>query len=76
MVTSRVGRPSCRVRSPAGEVSATAWLLSRPVVTAPIVGATKLTHLEDAVASVELELSAEECAELEAGYTPHKVLGH
>ena len=55
---------------------ALAWLLSRPVVTAPIVGATKIAQLEDAMAAVELELTADECAELEAGYTPHKVLGH
>ena len=53
-----------------------AWLLSRPAVTAPIVGATKLAQLEDAIAAVELVLTPEECAALEACYTPHKVLGH
>ena len=53
-----------------------AWLLSRPAVTAPIVGATKLAQLQDAVAAVELVLTAEECAALEEHYTPHKVLGH
>jgi aryl-alcohol dehydrogenase-like predicted oxidoreductase len=55
---------------------ALAWLLSRPAVTAPIVGATKLPQLEDAIRAVELELSPEECAALEAPYKPHKVLGH
>jgi aryl-alcohol dehydrogenase-like predicted oxidoreductase len=55
---------------------ALAWLLSRPAVTAPIVGATKLAQLEDAIAAVELELTPEECTELERHYTPHKVLGH
>ena len=53
-----------------------AWLLSKPAVTAPIVGASKLEQLNDAVAAVELQLTAEEIAGLEAGYTPHPVLGH
>jgi aryl-alcohol dehydrogenase-like predicted oxidoreductase len=55
---------------------ALAWLLSRPAVTAPIVGATRLAQLEDAIAAVELELTPDECAELEKPYTPHRVLGH
>ena len=50
---------------------ALAWLLSRPAVAAPIVGATKLDHLADAVAAVDIELSAEEIALLEAPYQPH-----
>ena len=54
---------------------ALAWLLSKPVVTAPIVGATRITHLDDAVAAVELRLDAEEIATLEAPYTPHAVVG-
>jgi aryl-alcohol dehydrogenase-like predicted oxidoreductase len=53
---------------------ALAWLLAKPGVTAPIVGATKLEQLETAVKAVELELSAEEMAELEAGYTPKAVM--
>ncbi|MCO1580102.1 aldo/keto reductase [Crossiella sp. SN42] len=52
-----------------------AWLLHNPAVTAPIVGATKTHHLEDAVAAVGLELSTEEVARLEAPYTPHAVVG-
>jgi aryl-alcohol dehydrogenase-like predicted oxidoreductase len=55
---------------------ALAWLLAKPGVSAPIVGATKPSHLDDAIGAVEIELTAEEITELEAGYTPHKVLGH
>jgi 1-deoxyxylulose-5-phosphate synthase len=55
---------------------ALAWLLGRPAVTAPIVGATKLAHLEDAVAAVDVRLDAEEVARLEEPYRPHPVLGH
>jgi aryl-alcohol dehydrogenase-like predicted oxidoreductase len=55
---------------------ALAWLLGRPGVTAPIVGATKLAHLEAALAAVDLELCEEEVARLEAAYRPHSVLGH
>lgn len=54
---------------------ALAWLLSRPQVTAPIIGATKPEHLEDAVRSVDLKLSAEEVKALEAPYKPHEVRG-
>ena len=52
-----------------------AWLLSKPAVTAPIIGATKVQHLEDAVAAVDLELTAEEIAELERPYIPHAIAG-
>ncbi len=55
---------------------AMAWLLSKPGVTAPIVGVSQLPHLESAVRSVSLELSAEEIAKLEAPYVPHRILGH
>ena len=55
---------------------ALAWLLHRPGVTAPIVGATKPAHLEDALAAEVLSLSAEEIARLEEPYAPHPVLGH
>jgi len=56
--------------------AALAWLLRQPGVTAPIIGATKMTHLEAAVAAVELTLTDEDCAALEAPYQPHRVLGH
>ena len=54
---------------------ALAWMLSKPFVSAPIVGATKMNHLEDAVAAVELTLTDEEIARLEEPYTPHPVVG-
>jgi aryl-alcohol dehydrogenase-like predicted oxidoreductase len=55
---------------------ALAWLLSKPGVTAPIVGATKLSHLEDALAAERLDLSDEEIAALEEPYIPHAIAGH
>lgn len=55
---------------------ALAWLLHQPAVTAPIVGASKLEHLEDAVKAVEVKLSDEELEALEESYQPHPVLGH
>ncbi|MHA6781525.1 aldo/keto reductase [Pseudonocardia saturnea] len=55
---------------------ALAWMLHREVVTAPIIGATKPGHIEDAVAAVDVELTDEEIAALEAPYVPHPVLGH
>ena len=55
---------------------ALAWLLSRPGVVAPIVGATKLEHLDSAVRALALRLSPEEMAALESPYKPHAVRGH
>jgi 1-deoxyxylulose-5-phosphate synthase len=55
---------------------ALAWLLSRPAVTAPIVGATRLGHISDALAAVQLTLTDEEVHRLEELYLPHRVLGH
>ena len=55
---------------------ALAWLLGKPAVSAPIVGATRLGHLEDAIAALDLQLDDEEVARLEAPYRPHPVLGH
>ena len=56
--------------------SALAWLLHKPGVTAPIVGATKLSHLDDAVAAVDVTLSEDEIKLLEQPYQPHPILGH
>jgi 1-deoxyxylulose-5-phosphate synthase len=67
-VAAARGVPSAQV--------ALAWLLHRPGVTAPIVGATKPGHLEDALAAEELVLSDEEMRRLEAPYVTHPVLGH
>ena len=55
---------------------ALAWLLHKPGVTAPIVGATRLEHIDAALAAAELTLSEEEVARLEEPYRPHPVLGH
>jgi aryl-alcohol dehydrogenase-like predicted oxidoreductase len=55
---------------------ALAWLLGRPGVTAPIVGATKVEHLEDAIAAVDVTLSDTEVDQLQKPYRPHAVLGH
>lgn len=55
---------------------ALAWLLHRPGVTAPIVGATKPEHLQDALAAEQLELDPKEMARLEEPYAAHPVLGH
>jgi aryl-alcohol dehydrogenase-like predicted oxidoreductase len=55
---------------------ALAWLLARPGVTAPIIGATKLAHLDDAVAATEVILDQKEIDRLEAPYRPHAISGH
>lgn len=55
---------------------ALAWLLHKPGVVAPIIGATKMAHLEQAVAALEIDLTPEEVSQLEAAYLPHPVLGH
>jgi 1-deoxyxylulose-5-phosphate synthase len=54
---------------------ATAWMLSKPGITAPIIGATKPHHIDDAVAAVDLRLSDEEIGRLEEAYEPHAVAG-
>jgi aryl-alcohol dehydrogenase-like predicted oxidoreductase len=55
---------------------ALAWLLSKPAVTAPIIGATKMKHLDAAIEAADLELSPEQIRQLEAPYEPHGVRGH
>ncbi|MGP3985890.1 aldo/keto reductase [Streptomyces sp. 3N207] len=55
---------------------ALAWLLGNPTVSAPVVGATKAAHLEDALAAIDIDLSAAERRRLESPYRPHRVLGH
>jgi aryl-alcohol dehydrogenase-like predicted oxidoreductase len=63
-----------RRNTPPAQV-ALAWLLSRPGVTAPIIGATTIAHLEDAVAALDIQLSLDERTALEAPYKPHPVRG-
>ncbi|MGZ4169712.1 MAG: aldo/keto reductase [Solirubrobacteraceae bacterium] len=67
-VAGERGDPPARV--------ALAWLLHKPGVTAPIVGATKAAHLEDALAAEQLSLSPEELERLEEPYVPHPIAGH
>ena len=74
-VVDRLTEVAAVRRAPAAQV-ALAWLLSRPAVTAPIVGATKLGHISDALAAVQLALTEEEVRRLEEPYLPHPVLGH
>ena len=67
-VATRLGKPRAQV--------ALAWLLQCSAITSPIVGATKLAQLDDAVAALELTLSADDIAELQRPYVPHAVVGH
>ncbi len=55
---------------------ALAWMLHKPGITSPIIGASKLPHLEEAAAALDVSLTAEDVAYLEAPYQPHPVLGH
>jgi aryl-alcohol dehydrogenase-like predicted oxidoreductase len=55
---------------------ALAWLLGKPGIAAPIVGATKAAHIDDAIAAVDFTLTEDEVEKLEAPYRPHRVLGH
>jgi aryl-alcohol dehydrogenase (NADP+) len=74
-VADRVAEVASARGVPPAQV-ALAWLLAKPEVTAPIVGASKMAHLEDAVAALSVKLTAEEVARLEEPYVPHPVLGH
>jgi aryl-alcohol dehydrogenase (NADP+) len=74
VIVERVAEVAEARGAPRAQV-ALAWLLSKPVVTAPIVGVTQDRQLDDAVAAVDLELEAAEIARLEEPYTPHAVVG-
>jgi 1-deoxyxylulose-5-phosphate synthase len=74
-VVDRAGEVAAARGVPTAQV-ALAWLMQRPGVTAPIIGATKLAHLTDALAAEEIELSEPEIRQLEEPYLPHPVLGH
>ena len=73
-VVDALERVAATRRAPMAEM-ALAWLLSRPCVAAPIVGATKLGHLESAIRAVDLELTRDETSALDAVYRPHPVRG-
>jgi 1-deoxyxylulose-5-phosphate synthase len=74
-VIERAGEVAAERGVPTARV-ALAWLLQRPGVTAPIIGATKLEHLQDALAAEQLSLSVEEMERLEEPYRPHAIAGH
>jgi 1-deoxyxylulose-5-phosphate synthase len=74
-VADRVAEVATARGIPPAQV-ALAWLLHKPAVTAPIIGATKLRHVEDALAAARLPLSGAEITLLEEPYVPHRVLGH
>jgi 1-deoxyxylulose-5-phosphate synthase len=74
-VVDRVTEVAAERSLPSAQV-ALAWLLGQPGVTAPIVGATKVAHLDDALAAEELELTPDEIARLEEPYVPHSISGH
>jgi aryl-alcohol dehydrogenase (NADP+) len=74
-VVDRVGEIA-RARGVPNAQVALAWILQQPGVTAPIVGASKMQHLEDAVAALSLKLDERELQALAEPYQPHKVLGH
>jgi aryl-alcohol dehydrogenase-like predicted oxidoreductase len=74
LVVERLAKVAGERGVPMAQV-ALAWLLTKPAIAAPIVGATKLHHLADAVAAVELKLTPEEVKALEEPYVPHPVLG-
>lgn len=73
-VQARVAEVAAQIGVPAAQV-ATAWLLAQPGVSAPIIGASKMPHLEDAVAALSVSLTPEQMAALEEPYRPHPVLG-
>lgn len=73
-IVEQVAAIAARRGVPRAQV-ALAWLLSKPVISAPIVGATRVRHLDDAVAALSVKLDAEEIAALEAPYVPHAVVG-
>ena len=74
-IVEQVGKIAVRRGVSRAQV-ALAWQLSKPVISAPIVGVTKLAQLDEAIASLALDLSAEEVSELEAPYEPHAIAGH
>ena len=74
VVVERVGQVAGKRGISHAQVSL-AWMLSKPYITAPIIGATKPGQLEDAVAAVSVKLTSEEISALEEPYVPHRVLG-
>jgi 1-deoxyxylulose-5-phosphate synthase len=74
-IVDRLSAVSTKRGVPNSQV-ALAWLLGKPGMTAPIIGASKMKHLDDAVASLKISLEPDEKKSLEEAYRPHRVLGH
>ncbi|CAN3977856.1 aldo/keto reductase [Kitasatospora purpeofusca] len=74
-IVDRLGQLAAKRELPMAQL-ALAWLLAKPAVTSPIVGATKMSHLQDAIDSLDVELDADEINFLEEPYQPHEVSGH
>ncbi|HEX2698302.1 MAG TPA: aldo/keto reductase [Anaerolineales bacterium] len=63
-------------RGVSGSQMALAWVLSKPYVTSPIIGSSKMEHLDESIAALDIQLSEEEVRRLEEPYRPHPILGH
>jgi aryl-alcohol dehydrogenase (NADP+) len=74
-IVDRLGQLAARRELPMAQL-ALAWLLSKPTITSPIVGATKMRHLQDAITALDVELDDKEINYLEEPYQPHNVVGH
>ncbi len=75
LVVDRVAELAARHGTPRVHI-ALAWLLQKQPVAAPIIGATKSSHLEDAIGALSVKLAPDEVASLEAPYAPHSIVGH
>ena len=75
VVAERVAEVA-KQRGVTGSQIALAWMLNKPYVHSPIIGATKMEHLDQAIAALEIKLSEDEVKRLEETYQPHPVLGH
>lgn len=73
---SGVANEIAEARGVTGSQVALSWILSKPHINSPIIGATKLDHLEQAIAALDIQLSADEIKRLEEPYKPHPILGH
>jgi len=72
-VADRVGEVAAETGTPRAQI-ALAWMLHKPGITAPIIGASRISHLDDAVAAIDVKLSPEQITRLEEPYVPHRVL--
>jgi 1-deoxyxylulose-5-phosphate synthase len=74
-IVDRLSEMAAQKNIPAAQI-ALAWILGKPGITCPIIGATKMSHIEDAAAALSVKLTQEEVKQLEELYLPHTVLGH